>query len=152
MTVFTRSSAPHELQHSKGPGKRRTSGGVFVRDDDGPRVELEGAECGEVVDALLDGLAEGEALALAGDDDDDLAGGEHGGDADGEGHPGDLGEVVAEEARVGKDGVVCERLDARARGEGRACGGGKAVRVKRASSPMPARKRSMPPASLMRCS
>ena len=70
------------------------SAGVLVRDNDGPRVELEGAEGGEVADALLDGLAEGEALALAGDDDlaDGEHGGDHGGDADGEGHAGNLGE------------------------------------------------------------
>ena len=124
MTVLTRSSAPHELQHRTRTGKGRTCGGALVRDDDGPRGELEGAEGGEVVGTLLDSLAEGEALALAGDEDHDLAGGEHGGDADGEGHAGHLGEVVAEEARVGEDGLVCERLDARARGEGRKGGQG----------------------------
>ena len=54
----------------------------------------------------------------AGDDDDDLARVKHGLDADGEGHAGDLGDVVAEEAGVGEDGVVRERLDARPRREG----------------------------------
>ena len=70
--------------------------------------------------ALTDGLAEREALALAGDDDDDLARVEDGADADGERHARDGGDVVREEARVGEDGVVRERLDARARGERRA--------------------------------
>ena len=74
----------------------------------------------QVVDAALDGLAERERLALAGDDDDDLAGVKHCLDADGEGHAGHLGDIVSEEARVGEDGVVRERLDARARLERRA--------------------------------
>ena len=73
-----------------------------------------------MVHAALDCLAERERLALAGDDDDDLARVEDGGDADGEGHAGDGGDVVVEEAGVGEDGVVREGLDARARGEGRA--------------------------------
>ena len=93
------------------------SGRVLVDDDERPGVELEGGEGPEVVDALLDGLGEREGLALAGDDDDDLAGLEHGRDADGERHARHGGDVVVEEAGVGEDGVVCERLDARARGE-----------------------------------
>lgn len=96
---------------------------VLVDDDEGPGVELEGGERPEVVDALLDGLGEREGLALAGDDDDDLARVEDGRDADGERHARDGGDVVVKEARVGEDGVVCERLDARARGEGGACVG-----------------------------
>ena len=73
-----------------------------------------------MVHAALDRLAERERLALASDDDDDLARVEHGLDADGEGHARDLGDVVPEEARVGEDGVVRERLDARAALERRA--------------------------------
>lgn len=71
-----------------------------------------------MVHAALDGLAEGQGLALAGDDDDDLAAVEDGLYADGEGHAGDLGNVVAEESGVGEDGVVGEGLDAGAGGEG----------------------------------
>lgn len=97
---------------------------VLVDDDESPGVELERGECPHVVDALLDGLAERERLALAGDDDDDLARVEHGRDADGERHARDGGDVVVEEARVREDRVVGERLDARARGEGGACGEG----------------------------
>ena len=103
-------------------------GGVLVDDDEGPGVELERGEGPHVVDALLDGLAEREGLALAGDDDDDLARVEHGRDADGERHARDGGDVVVEEARVREDRVVCERLDARARGERGACGGAVSVR------------------------
>ena len=140
----------------KGRGAARTGGGVFVDDDQRPRMVLQSRERPQMVHAFLckqaprgaadptsapapappppppqgglpsaraltDGLAEREALALAGDDDDDLARVEDGADADGERHARDGGDVVVEEARVGEDGVVCERLDARARREGGAC-------------------------------
>ena len=88
--------------------------GVLVDDDEGPRMELEGREGPHMVDALLNGLAERESLALASNDDDDLARVEHGCDTDGECHARDGGDVVVEEARVREDGVVRERLDARA--------------------------------------
>lgn len=92
-------------------------GGVLVDDNHGVRVQLEAGERPHVVDALLDAALEGEGLALAEDDDDDLAGLEDGLDADGEGHAGHLADVIVKEARVGEDGVVGERLDAGARGQ-----------------------------------
>lgn len=91
--------------------------GVLVADDHGVGVQLQAREGPHVVDAALDAPLQGEGLAGAEDDGDDLAGLEDGLDADGEGHLGDAGEVVAEEARVGEDGVVGEGLDAGARGE-----------------------------------
>lgn len=91
---------------------------VLVDDDERPGVELERGERPEMVNALLDRLGEREGLALAGDNDNDLARLEHGRDTDGERHAGHGGDVVVEETRVGKDGVVRERLDARPRREG----------------------------------
>ena len=73
-----------------------------------------------MVDPVLDRLAERERLALAGDDDDDLAAVEHGLHADGERHARHPRDVVPEEARVREDRVVRERLDARARLQRRA--------------------------------
>lgn len=90
-------------------------GGVLVHHDHGVGVKLQAGQRPHVVDALLDAALQGGGLAGAEDDDDDLARLEHGLDADGEGHAGHLGDVVAEEARVGEDGVVGERLDARPR-------------------------------------
>ena len=73
----------------------------------------------QVVHATLDRLAERKRLALASDDDNNLARVQYRLDTDGERHAGHLAHVVPEEARVGEDGVVRERLDARARLEGR---------------------------------
>ena len=70
-----------------------------------------------MVDALLNAALESKRLALAEDNDDHLAGLEDGLDTDGESHAGHLGNVIVKEARVGKDGVVGERLDAGARGQ-----------------------------------
>ena len=70
-----------------------------------------------MVDALLDAPLQRKRLARTKDDGDDLASLKNGLNADGEGHLGDLLEVVAEEAAVGEDGVIGERLDAGARGE-----------------------------------
>lgn len=92
-------------------------GGVLVGDNHGVGVQLEAGERPHVVDALLDAVLEGEGLALADDDDDDLAGLEDGLDADGQGHAGHLVDVVVKEARVGEDGVVGQRLDAGAAGQ-----------------------------------
>ena len=85
------------------------AGGQSGVGDDGVG-DREGSDVGEADDAPLRAVR----------DDDDLAGVEDGLDADGEGHAGDLADVVAEEARVGEDGVVREGLDARAAREGRA--------------------------------
>ena len=71
-----------------------------------------------MVDPLLNRLAQRERLLQPGDHDDDLARVEHGRDADGQSHVRHLRDIVVEEARVGGDGVVGERLDARAGGEG----------------------------------
>ena len=68
-----------------------------------------------------DRFAQCKTLALTGDDDDDFARIKNGSDADGEGHPGDLGDVIVKEACVGEDGVVGESLDAGAGREGGAC-------------------------------
>ena len=68
-----------------------------------------------------DRFTQRKTLALAGDDDDDFARIKNGGDADGKGHPGDLGDVIVKEACVGEDGVVGESLDAGAGREGGAC-------------------------------
>ena len=73
-----------------------------------------------MIHAALDRLAERERLALAGDDDDDLARVEHGLHADGERHARHLRNIVPEEARVREDRVVRERLDARAALQARA--------------------------------
>lgn len=91
--------------------------GVFVDDDHGVGVLLERREGPHVVDAVFDAFAEGESFVGAGDDYDDFAGVEDGLHADCEGHAGDLGEVVVEEAGVGLQGVEGEGLDAGARGE-----------------------------------
>ena len=68
-----------------------------------------------------DRFTQRKTLALAGDDDDDFARIKNGGDADGKGHPGDLGDVIVKEACIGEDGVVGESLDAGAGREGGAC-------------------------------
>ena len=91
---------------------------VLVNDDESPWMQLERREGPKVVDSLFDCLGERKGLALAGDNDNDLARLEHGGDADGESHARDSGDIVVEETSVGENGVVRERLDARARGEG----------------------------------
>jgi len=80
-------------------------GGVFIDDDHGVRVLLQGGEGPHVVDAVFDAFLEGEGFVGAGDDDDDFSGVEDGLHADGEGHAGDGGEVVVEVARVGLQGV-----------------------------------------------
>ena len=71
-----------------------------------------------MIDPLLNRLAQRERLLQPRDHDDDLPRVEHGRDADGQSHVRHLRDVVVEEARVGGDGVVGERLDARAGGEG----------------------------------
>ena len=68
-----------------------------------------------------DRFAQCKTLALTGDDNNDFARIKNGGDADGKGHPGDLGDVIVKEACVGEDGVVGESLDAGAGREGGAC-------------------------------
>ena len=68
-----------------------------------------------MIHAVLDGHAERERLALAGNDNDDLARLEYRLDAHGERHARHGGDVVSEETGVGEDRVVRERLDARAR-------------------------------------
>lgn len=64
-----------------------------------------------MVDTLLNALLQSKRLALAQDDDDNLAGLEDGLDADGQGHAGHLADVVVKEARVGQDGVIGKSLD-----------------------------------------
>lgn len=94
---------------------------VLVDDEHRVGVQLQAGEGPHVVDAVLDALLEGEGLARADDDGDDLAGLEDGLDADGQGEAGHLADVVVEEAGVGEDGVVGERLDP---GAGREAGAG----------------------------
>ena len=91
--------------------------GILVGDNHGVRVQLQTRQGPHVVDALLDAALQRERLALAQDDDDDLAGFENGLDADGKGHARHLVDVAVKEARVGEDGVVGERLDAGAAGQ-----------------------------------
>lgn len=70
-----------------------------------------------MVDALFDALLQRKRLALAQDDDNHLAGLEHGLDTNRQGHARHLADVVVKEARVGQDGVVGKRLDTRAAGQ-----------------------------------
>lgn len=72
-----------------------------------------------MVHALLDTPLQRKRLLRSQNNRHDLARLEHSLDADGEGQTGHLVDVVAEEARVGEDGVVGERLDAGAGGERR---------------------------------
>lgn len=93
---------------------------VLVGDNHGVRVQLQARQGPHVVDALLDAALQRERLALADDDDHHLARLEHRLHAHRQGHARHLVNVAVEEARVGQDGVVGERLDARAAGERRA--------------------------------
>lgn len=86
--------------------------GVFVYDDHGVWVLLQGGQSPHVVDAVFDALFQREGFVSAGDDDNDFAGVENGLHADCEGHAWDLSEVVVEEAGVGLERIVCEGLHA----------------------------------------
>lgn len=89
--------------------------GILVHHDHGVRVKLERGQSPHVVHAALDTFLQGEGLVGTGDDDNDLAGLEHGLHTDGQGHLGHLLEVVVEESTVGEDGVVGQGLDTGAR-------------------------------------
>ena len=81
-------------------------------------VHLDGADGPHVIDAFLDGVLQSTGFAVAVAEDEDLAGGHDGADADGEGLLRNLGDVVVEEAAVGDDGFGVEGLDAGLGGEG----------------------------------
>lgn len=85
--------------------------GIFIGNDHGVGVQLERRQSPHVVNTLLNTALEGKRLALAQDDDDNLAGLEDSLDTDGEGHAGHLVDVIVEEARVGEDSVVGKGLD-----------------------------------------
>lgn len=89
--------------------------GVLVADEERLRVLLEGGHGPHVVDALLHGLGQRQRLVRARDEDHHLLGVHHGAHAHGERLPRHLADVVAEEALVGLQRVVGQRLDARAR-------------------------------------
>jgi len=81
---------------------------------DSPRVQLQRGHRPHVVHAVLDALGQRARLAGPGDDHHHLACIHDGADADSERHLGHGADVVVEEAAVGNDGVVRQRLDARA--------------------------------------
>lgn len=81
------------------------------------RVKLEGGQSPHVVDSLLNAALESERLALSKNDDNNLTSLENGLDTDGESHAGHLVDIVVEETRVGKNGVVGEGLDTGAAGQ-----------------------------------
>lgn len=72
-----------------------------------------------MIDTVLDTALQSERLALAQDDDNHLTSLEHSLDAHGQGRPRNLGDVVVEETRVGKDGVVGQGLYAGPAGQAR---------------------------------
>jgi hypothetical protein len=72
-----------------------------------------------MIDALLDATLEGEGFAGTEDDGDNLAGLENGLDADGQSHARHLGKIIVEEAAVGQNRIVSQRLHAGTRGQAR---------------------------------
>ena len=93
---------------------------VLIDHDHRVLVQLQRRQRPHVVDAVLDAALQRERLVRARDNNDDLARVQDGGDADGQRHARHFAEVVAEEARVGEDGVVGQCLDPRARLQARA--------------------------------
>lgn len=94
--------------------------GVFVADDYGVAVHLQGADCPHLGDAAFYAVTQGAGLVVAVDDEHNLFGGHHCAYADGEGGLGYEVDVVLEEARVGDDGVLGEGLHAGLRCQRRA--------------------------------
>lgn len=80
--------------------------GVLVNDNHGMGVQLQAGQGPHMVHTLLDAALQGQRLALAKNNDDNLAGFEDGLNTDSQGHARHLVNVVIEEARVGQDGVV----------------------------------------------
>lgn len=95
----------------------KLKGGILVGDDHGVRVELETGQRPHVVDALLNASLQSKGLALAENDDNDLACLKNGLDANSESHLGHFVNIAVEETRVGKDGVVGKCLDTSAAGK-----------------------------------
>ena len=85
--------------------------GVFVADDDGVPVHLQGADGPHLRDAAFYAVTQGAGLVVAVDDEHDLLGGHDSADTDGEGGLGNEVDVVLEEARVGDDGVQRKTSD-----------------------------------------
>ena len=92
-------------------------GGGFVADDDAMLVHLQCADSPHVIDAAFDGGLQGTGLVVAIDKNHHLAGGHHGTDAHGKRGRGHRVQVAVKEAAVSDNGVLGERLLARAGGK-----------------------------------
>ena len=76
----------------------KLKGGVFIHNDQWPRVELECRESPHVVHTSLNALLQGQGLVRPSNDNDDLSGVKDGLDTHGQGHSWHLRHVVFEES------------------------------------------------------
>lgn len=91
--------------------------GIFVDDNHGVRMQLQAGQRPHVVDTLLNAALQSKRLALAENNDNNLASLEDGLDTNGQGHARNLVDVIAEESRVGENSVISQSLDTSSAGQ-----------------------------------